>query len=227
MRLLKEKISRALQAQKALFPQKYVHESDDEEIDDTDVSNCSTQDSQPRVSSKCKIILNKKDIDHSKGNVKGKGSSGLKGSKDVSEKPDNGKKKRYCTKNIVTNYGKAISSFALSHLALPYLQPRLDKSTITSGEFYNFILKGREAIKSIQTFRTLLLIEEGDDANYAECKRVFQYICEVFIKYFSVNWIIHGKMDYKLIYLKYRFKMLRRVRDPENFTYLRERIERF
>ena len=226
MRLLKAKISRALKVQKALFPENYVNDSDEETEAETP-SHSEINDSQPEVT-KCKTILNKKDIDQSKGNFKGKENAGpKKGSKIVDEKQDNSKKRRYCTKNIVTNYGKAISSFALSHLALPYLQPRLDKSIITSGEFYNFILKGREAIKSIQTFRTLLFIEEGDDAKYAECKRVFQYICEVFIKYFSVNWIIHGKMDYKLIYLKYRFKMLRRVRDPENFTYLRERVERF
>jgi len=225
MRLLKAKISRALKVQKALFPQNYVNDSD-EETEATTPSHSEISDPEPRVAN-CKNIPITKDITQSKGNVKGKANSRPKGSKIVEEKLDNSKKRRYCTKNIVTNYGKAISSFALSHLALPYLQPRLDKSIITSGEFYNFILKGREAIKSIQTFRTLLFIEEGDDAKYAECKRVFQYICEVFIKYFSVNWIIHGKMDYKLIYLKYRFKMLRRVRDPENFTYLRERVERF
>ena len=70
----------------------------------------------------------------------------------------------------------------------------------------------------ISSFRAMLLAGERENAKTEACKRVFQWISEVFIKYFSVSWIIHGKVSHKETYLKYRFKMLRRVQKPEAFN---------
>ena len=126
------------------------------------------------------------------------------------------------TKNITINYGKAIISFATSPLALPYLKPFLQKFGITLGDFISFIGPSKSGIGSIGSFRNLLLVFQDDSDQIVSCKKVFQLISEVFLKYFSVNWIIHGKVVHKMTYLKYRAKMLRRVQNPEHFTYIRQ-----
>jgi len=128
------------------------------------------------------------------------------------------------TKNLVINYGKAIASFAVSHLAVSYLEPILKREALTLQEFINFISQSKKTIGGIKSFRYLILTTEEDDERAAACKKVFREISMVFIKFFSVNWIMHGKVTHKDTYLKYRFKMLRRIQDPENFTYVKRRI---
>jgi len=125
------------------------------------------------------------------------------------------------TKNIVVNYGKAITSFALSKLAVPYLKPILEEEKIKLSEFNQFAKKAREKVTGIEGFRSVVKIENGKDgARSASFKRVLVKIGEIFIKYFSVNWIMHGRLTHKLTYLQYRFKVLRRIQNPELFTYM-------
>lgn len=155
-------------------------------------------------------------------------SNGNSSSKDKSLETQ----KKYSTrhrapmKNIAINYGKAIANFAVSQLAVPYLCDKLDHEGATMAEFVSFVKKRKDNIGGISSFKPLLLIEEGDSRKLSGLKRVFKYIAEVFIKYFSVNWIIHGKVSHKMTYLKFRSKMLRRVQHPESFTYIKERTTR-
>lgn len=130
------------------------------------------------------------------------------------------------TKNMAMNYGKAIASFLASHICLPYLDPQLEQTGVRYLEFIQFIDRSKAAIRSITNFRHLLIVTDKDDAKLAACKRILKALSEVFIKYFSVNWIIHGKVTNKLVYLKYRSKMLRRIQNPENFTYIKRRERR-
>ena len=128
------------------------------------------------------------------------------------------------TKNISINYGKVISSFAISALAVPYLQPFLDQEEVSLDDFVLFVNQAREKIGGISSFRSLLIIDEKvDTTKTMTLKKIFKMISEVFIKNFSVNWITHGKVTHKLVYLKFRSKMLRRVQNPELFTYVRRR----
>jgi len=127
------------------------------------------------------------------------------------------------TKNITINYSKAIISFATSYLASPYLKPLLDKENLQVSEFNDFILGAKQNIGGISSFKRLLLAHPGDSPRETLFKKIFTFISEIFIKYFSVNWIMHGKVTHKITYLKYRFKMLRRIQNPEDFTYIRER----
>jgi hypothetical protein len=131
--------------------------------------------------------------------------------------PDKVKK----TKNIVRNYGNAIAAFAISSLAVPYLNPLLDQEMIGLQEFQTFVSKRKEYITNINNFRALLQEYLEDDRKERAFKRIFREIGEVFVKYFSVNWIFDGKMKYKSDHLKYRGKMLRRIKNPELFTYLK------
>ena len=58
-------------------------------------------------------------------------------------KPDKG------TKNIVINYGKALSSFATSPLALPYLQTLADEEVADIPDFIKFMSRAKDNISGI------------------------------------------------------------------------------
>jgi len=140
----------------------------------------------------------------------------LKTKKSDSERED-GK----ATKNIAQNFGRAICTFVASAVAEPYLIPLLEKERVTLAEFRNHMNQIKDSIKGLCHFREALLISDKDSFQVQAFKRLFCSIGEIFIKYFSVNWIFNGKMNYRKAYLKYRFKMLRRIQSPELFTYLR------
>jgi len=135
---------------------------------------------------------------------------------------DGGAEKVRATKNVVKNYGKAICSFATSEIARPYLLPIVHKENIQAEDFIQYVTNHKEAIDSIKTLRAILLIEEDDSDEVKAYKRTFAAIGEAFIKYFSVNWIFSGRVTHKDAHLKFRYKMLRRIRDPESFTYIQK-----
>jgi len=126
-----------------------------------------------------------------------------------------------CTKNIAKNYGSAIATFASSDISLPYLKQYLLEESLSLDDFLEYAKLCKKKITGIDTFRCALLVKKQDSPIVASCKRVFQKVSEVFIKYFSVNWIFTAKILHKLVYLKYRGKMLRRIQNPEYFTYLK------
>jgi len=125
------------------------------------------------------------------------------------------------TKNIVINYGRAISTFATSKLADPYLKPLLLEHQVQKKDFQGYVKSMKDNIGGISSFRQMLVTLEEDSKDVLAYKKTFAALAEIFIKYFSVNWITHGRMGHKDVYLKYRFKMLRRIKDPEKFTYLK------
>jgi len=124
------------------------------------------------------------------------------------------------TKNVVKNYGRAICNFSTSTLSLPYLTPFLQKEEVTREGFIVFVSTSKGAIDGLHNFRNILLPREDDEEETAAYKQIFKDMSEVFIKYFSVNWIFHSKIFHKEAHLKFRFKMLRRIKSPELFTYL-------
>ncbi len=125
------------------------------------------------------------------------------------------------TKNIVKNYGKAICTFATQPLANPYLYEIVGKYGLSVADFVGYINSIKESIDGLYKFRSILMINKEDDKDLVAKKKIFVEISEVFIKYFSVNWIFHSKVFHKTAHLKFRFKMLRRIQNPELFTYLK------
>lgn len=129
-------------------------------------------------------------------------------------------KKPSSSNNIIKNYSRALTNFALSKVGRPYLNLMLQEAGIDFKFFSRFVRKNRQKINCIQSLRNKLLILENDPEKIIACKQTFQKISEVFLKYFSVNWIFSSKVCDKMTHVKYRFKILRRVRNPEYFTYL-------
>ena len=128
------------------------------------------------------------------------------------------------SKNIVKNYGKALCAFASSKLAIPYIENVVSKKGydgININKFMNEIKSKKETTNSMESLRRLLMEEDDDTEEEKKYKNLFKEVSIIFMKYFSVNWIYSGKLVHKNAHLKFRFKMLRRVKNPEHFTYLK------
>ena len=137
--------------------------------------------------------------------------------------PKRGKEIREGTcQNIVKNYSRAFINFALSPLSLPYLNSILSEEGLSLEAFHSYVSNRRGKINCIKNLRAALLIKTNDSDKTAASKKVFRRISEVFLKFFCVNWLFDSKIENKVIHLNYRFKILRRIRKPEYFTYLEE-----
>jgi len=130
-------------------------------------------------------------------------------------------KKANSSKNIVKNYGRTMVTFAISSMALPYISGKLKEENLEFKDFKDYLFLRKETIDGISSLRALLLITEDDDDTLVSIKRVFRFSSEIFIKFFSVNWIFNSKLGDKPSYVKSRFRLLRRINDPEHFTYFK------
>jgi len=131
-------------------------------------------------------------------------------------------KKNISGDNIMKNYGRAMANFALSSMAQNYLVPILSNLNITLSSFHNYISTRKKSANCIKQLRAMLPLgfdSAEEDVNF---KKAFQQICIIFLKFFCVNWLYSSKIAEKIAHLKYRFKILRRVRNPQYFTYLKD-----
>lgn len=126
------------------------------------------------------------------------------------------------TKNIVKNYARAICNFISMEVAQEYLEDLRDKLGCESiEEFKSFVFANKESVDCIQRFKSMLLTNKHDCEKLCTFKKMFQMIGEIFIKFFSVNWIYGGRLKHKKAHLAFRFKMLRRLKKPQLFTHLK------
>jgi len=133
-----------------------------------------------------------------------------------------GKPKRSLGNNVMKNYAGAMIHFARSSIAEPYLAKTSAIQEMSIYTFREILRMKRKNTNCIKRFRKLLLIEDKDSQQARLFKCLFQEACKVFLKFFSVNWIYNSRLSEKSKYLKYRLKLLRRVQNPENFTYLED-----
>ncbi len=129
------------------------------------------------------------------------------------------KKSTNSTKNIVKNFGRAMVTFSISKVAFPYIELKLKELDLDYKDFRKYLVERKENMDGISSLRALLLVDDEDEEMIIAIKEAFQYSAEVFVKYFSVNWIYNSKVGDKKNHLKARFKILRRIREPEYFTY--------
>jgi hypothetical protein len=114
--------------------------------------------------------------------------------------------------NVIKNYMKAIASFALSDLALPYLVPLLDASSVNQNEFANFICTYKDQVESLPGILALVNDDEEMDSFLKECKNIFKEMCVIFLRYYATNWIYNSqKLKHKEILLKNRLLLQRRI----------------
>lgn len=117
--------------------------------------------------------------------------------------------------DIVKDYYRAIAAFALSDPALPYLSHKLQSEQMITIDAFRIILNSKKGnANCIRNLRELLVAELNDTEEMKAFKKAFQYICEIFMKYYSVNWIFHNKIKDKAQHLYYRCRILRRIQNP-------------
>jgi len=115
------------------------------------------------------------------------------------------------TKNIIINYGKAILSFAMSDLAKEYIDKYFHKEELNIASFNDFAAVLKPTISGYKNFEAVFIVKETDSEEIALYRKVLKMLGVVFMKYFSVNWIFHGKIAHKQVYLQNRFSILRRI----------------
>jgi len=117
-------------------------------------------------------------------------------------------------KNMYKNYGRAICTFILSQAAQNYLELTTAEYYMDLHSFLSFVREKKRSLDGIHELRALLLPALEDNNMVIIYKKAFKKMAEIFIKYFSVNWIYHSKLEYKLDYIKFRYKMLRKIMNP-------------
>jgi hypothetical protein len=109
----------------------------------------------------------------------------------------------------------AITKFATSSLALPYLIPVLNTQGISWRFFMTFVACLKPSINGLKSFLKTLIPKSDDPEEIKICRKILQYISQVFVQFFSANWIFsRAQLKHKLAYLNYRFKIFRRINNP-------------
>lgn len=121
-------------------------------------------------------------------------------------------KKRTHSRKIYKAYCYAMAQFMVKPIAEPYLKGALDDMHINIETFRDYISLNEKMLKGFDGLVFMLTFREGDSEECKKYKRVLRLGCEVFLKYFAVNWIFHSKMPDTKIYLEYRFKILHKLR---------------
>jgi len=131
-------------------------------------------------------------------------------------------KKQLSGDNIIKNYGRAMTNFAISTPARSYLAVILPRLNVSLQAFYDYIKQRKSSANCIKQLRAMLPIGDEQSEEELNLKKVFQEICIIFLKFFCVNWLYSSKISEKVAHLKYRFKIMRRVKNPQYFTYLKD-----
>ena len=131
------------------------------------------------------------------------------------------KSKRSVGNNVMKNYAGAMVTFALSRASEPYLTRSPLIKTMSFDLFREKLVPQRPKIISIKNLRERLVIDESKDSEETKAfKGLFREACKAFLKHYWVKWIYNSKLEDKPKYLNYRGRLLRRVQNPELFTYL-------
>jgi len=115
-----------------------------------------------------------------------------------------------------------MSNFALSKMAQPYLKTITAQLGISLQAFSDYVQKRRTSANCIKKLRAMLPMGTDEKEEDLKFKIAFQKICIVFLKFFVTNWLYGSKIAEKVTHLKYRFKIMRRVKNPQYFTYLKD-----
>ena len=121
------------------------------------------------------------------------------------------KRKFTLTPKIMRNFGKAICEFMLSKKAIPSLDQLIKKENLDYKEFYDFLIQSVEFFEQNGNFIALIIPQMTDDNKIKACKRVIKELSRIFVKYYSLNWILKSQDLKKECYLKCRIKVLNAI----------------
>ena len=110
---------------------------------------------------------------------------------------------------IMKAFSNTIIIFALSPLASPYLNCQVWERGL-EPEIFKRVLEERR--RQNRSLRRLLIIHRDDSVEERAFKGIFKEMCIIFLREFCVDWILQSKFPNKMVYLRYRTKLLRRLR---------------
>ncbi|CAD8101067.1 unnamed protein product [Paramecium sonneborni] len=118
------------------------------------------------------------------------------------------------TKNITKNFSKAIISYILNN-------EELIQKLITPDQFESFIalLKNKKnAMTNIKQLRDLW-VENGKNPEF---NKMFRIISQYFLKNQAVPYVYNSRISNTAWHLKYRYNLLRALKEPENFKFIKD-----
>ncbi|CAD8062212.1 unnamed protein product [Paramecium sonneborni] len=118
------------------------------------------------------------------------------------------------TKNITKNYSKAIISYIFNNPEL--VQKMMSKQRYV--DFVNFLKNKKNQMTNIKQLRDLWV----DGGKNAEFNRVFRIISQQFLKTQAVSYVYNSRISNTQWHLKYRFNLLRALKEPENFKFIKD-----
>lgn len=116
------------------------------------------------------------------------------------------------TKNMIKNYSKSILNFIRRNAH--FRQKVLSKFHISEQVFLHHLEQIKESIYSIAELRALWTTNE-----YSQVLRIFS---EAYLRKHSLEHIFNSRVANYQIHCKYREKMLRSLKKPEQFTSIKD-----
>ncbi|CAD8161193.1 unnamed protein product [Paramecium octaurelia] len=118
------------------------------------------------------------------------------------------------TKNITKNFSKAIISYIMNN-------PDLLKSFFSNkqyDDFLNLLKNKKNQMTNIKQLRDLWV----DGGKFSEFNKVFRIISQYFLKNQSVAYVYNSRISNTIWHLKYRQNLLRALKEPENFRFIKD-----
>ncbi|CAD8075196.1 unnamed protein product [Paramecium sonneborni] len=118
------------------------------------------------------------------------------------------------TKNITKNYSKAIISYIINN-------PDLLKQFFSNKQYDDFLLllkNKKNQMTNIKQLRDLWI----DGGKFSEFNKVFRIISQYFLKNQSVAYVYNSRISNTIWHLKYRQNLLRALKEPENFRFIKD-----
>jgi len=116
-----------------------------------------------------------------------------------------------CKKVIVRNYCKALVNFSISEHASGYLLEDLNRGGVDLGTFRNALKAKKDTINTFQDLEQLLWIRPDDSVQLICFRMSFKNACIIFLKYFSVSWILNAHFKNRSLYLSYKGKFIQHI----------------
>jgi hypothetical protein len=123
-------------------------------------------------------------------------------------------------KNVVKNYGKQIIKFIKHPLGKKIAMEQLNGDTKQVGMLALY-MKSQSEITNMNDFRNILIVREEDGEEIKLYKEAFKAMSIEFVQSYSHNWIFNSnRIADKWSHIYAKPKILRRLKNPEFFTYL-------
>ncbi|CAK83430.1 unnamed protein product (macronuclear) [Paramecium tetraurelia] len=120
------------------------------------------------------------------------------------------------TKNITKNFSKAIISYITQNkdIGLKLLDPR------EFEDFLQILKEKKNKMTNIQQLRELWV--DCEDEKLKSFNKTFRIFSQYFLRQQSVAYIYNSRIMNTGWHLKYRYNLLRALREPQNFKYIKD-----